>query len=281
MKALLVVGFAFVTCAGVAQQPAPLTKSADRLIDDLDHPRWRVRRDAFDELRRLGDAALPALQEALRNVRSDDVGAQLITLLAMRKPSEFDADFNGWHMVYSTIVHAQTFEATGATLKLLQLRVAQLSATRPVAPLDIEIRDKKLQTIYMRGAIDPAVAERDFRWQAVRLKQYAPLKVGETYALVFHSRNNKNTSPWAINTIYKDIYPHGHHWYSTHQDMFFHIEYQEGTSVRVGPKTDDVAKMKTPINSGATGGTHVEDGGGLRLQSFGMLPAGRLMEPER
>jgi hypothetical protein len=34
--------------------------------------------------------------------------------------------------------------------------------------------------------------------------------------------------------------------------------------------------MKTPINSGAQGGAQVEDGGGLRLQTFGNLPIGEL-----
>ena len=251
-------------------QPSPI-----RLIDDLNDPRPKVRDAAFDELARLGDKAVPALLEALRNPPSAEARDRIHLLLAKRRPSEFDADFNGWHWVYSTIVHAQTFEATGATVQSLRLRVAQLSANRPIAPLEVEIRDKKLETIYFRGSMDPAVLERDFRWQSVTVKHVAPLKFGETYALVFHSRNNQNTSPWAINCIYREVYPNGHHWYTHHEDFFFHINYREGTSLRVGPKTDADAKMKTPISSGAQGGGQVEDGGGLRLQTFGPLPAGK------
>lgn len=262
--------FLFLYSSVASAQPSPI-----RLIDDLNHPRAKVRDAAFDELVRLGDKAVPALLEALRNPPSAETRDRIHLLLAKRRPSEFDADFNGWHWVYSTIAHAQTFEATGATVQSLRLRVAQLSANRPIAPLEVEIRDKKLETIYLRGSMDPAVLERDFRWQPVTLKYVAPLKFGETYSFVFHSRTNRNTSPWAVNCIYRDVYPHGHHWYTHHEDFFFQIEYREGTSVRVGPKSDADAKMNTPISSGAQGGGQVEDGGGLRLQSFGALPAGK------
>jgi hypothetical protein len=276
---LILANVLFVAIAAYAQQPASPATDPLRLIDDLDHPRFRDREAAFQELVALGDKAVPALKNALLNVRSPVVRDRIHILLAMRRPSEFDADFNGWHWVYSTIVHAQTFEATGATVQTLKLRVAQLSGNRPTAPLEVEIRDAKFETIYVHGTIDPGVLERDFRWQLAALKHVAPLKFGETYVLVFHSRANKNTSPWAVNAIYRDVYPLGRHWYNHHEDFFFHIEYREGTSVRVGPKSDDTP-MKTPISSGAQGGG-VEDGGGLRLQSFGAIPVGRLKELPR
>jgi hypothetical protein len=269
--AALFLGFAL----SAAQEPISSPKQPEKLILDLDHPRFRDREAAFEELVRMGDKAVPALQSALLNPNSAQARDRIYVLLALRRPSEFDAHFNGWHWVYSTIAHAQTFEATGACVKSLKLRVAQLSSQRPTAPLDVEIRDPKLETIYVRGAIDPGVLERDFRWQKVTLKHVAPLKFGETYVLVFHSRANKNTSPWAVNAIYRDIYPFGRHWYTHHEDFFFHLDYHEGTSVRVGPKGDDTP-MKTPISSGAQGGAQVEDGGGLRLQGFGLLPMAKL-----
>jgi hypothetical protein len=266
----------FVTT--VAQEPIPSPRQPEKLILDLDHPRFRDGDSAYQELVRMGDKAVPALRNALVKPGSAEARDRIRVLLALRRPSEFDAHFNGWHWVYSTIAHAQTFEATGATVKSLKLRVAQLSANRPTAPLEVEIRDAKLETIYLRGAIDPGGLERDFRWRPVGLKHVAPLQFGETYVLVFHSRGNKNTSPWAVNAIYRDIYPYGRHWYTHTEDFFFQIEYHEGTSVRVGPKGDDTP-LKTPISCGAQGGAHVEDGGGLRLQTFGPLPAGKLKEP--
>ena len=262
----------------VAQEPTPSHAQVEKLISELDHPRFRDKERAYQELARMGDRAVPALRSALVKPGSAEACERIHVLLAMRRPSEFDAHFNGWHWVYSTIAHAQTFEATGATVKSLKLRVAQLSANRPTAPLEVEIRDAKFENIYVRGAIDPAVLERDFRWQPVGLKHVAPLKFGETYVLLFHARANKNTSPWAVNAIYRDIYPFGRHWYNQSEDFFFHIEYHEGTSVRVGPKGDDTP-LKTPISSGAQGGAQVEDGGGLRLQTFGPLPAGKLKDP--
>lgn len=263
--------------ATVAQEPIPSLRQPEKLILDLDHPRFRDRDSAYQELFRMGDSAVPALKNALIRPGSAEARDRIRVLLSLRRQSEFDADSDGWHWVYSRIAHAQTFEATGATVKSVKLRVAQLSANRPTAPLEVEIRDAKLETIYLRGAIDPGVLERDFRWRPVGLKHVAPLQFGETYVLVFHSRGNKNTSPWAINAIYRDVYPYGRHWYTHTEDFFFHIEYWEGTSVRVGPR-GDFTLLKTPISSGAQGG-QVEDGGGLRLQTFGPLPSGKLMEP--
>lgn len=272
LKSLLV--YILIVLPALAQQPAPPNPA--RLIGDLDHPSWRIKEAAFLELRQLGDSAVPALQSALNSGCSDSAREKIALLLSLRRPNAFDADFNGWHWVYSTIVHAQTFEATGVTVDKLKLRVAQLSVNRPIAPLEVEIRDKKLENVYVKGTIDPGELEREFRWQIVGLKHVSPLKSGETYVLVFHSRANKNTSPWAINCAYKDVYPTGRHWYTATEDFFFHIEYRDGISLRVGPKSDEAAKMKTPINSGAEGGAQVEDGGGLRLQTFGNLPVGKL-----
>jgi hypothetical protein len=266
--ACLTVCVAF--CVGQDAQPG---KSPSRLIDDLDDPRFKIREEAYRELERLGDAAVPALLQALKKPTSVEQRDRLFILLAKRRPSEFDADFNGWNWIYNGIAHLQTFEATGATIKSLRLRVAQLNANRPAGPLDVEVRDPKLEYIYARGTIDPTVTERDFRWQPVTLKQVAPLKFGDPYAIVFHSRLSRNFGPWVVNAVYRDVYPHGNLWHAKNQDFFFHIEYHEGTSIRVGPKGDDV-KLKTPINSGNGGGTPGD--GPLAIQDFGVLPTGKL-----
>jgi hypothetical protein len=246
-----------------------------RLIEDLQHPRYKVRDAAFDELARLGDKAAPALLNALRKPPSPEVRDRLHVLLAKRRPSEFDAHANGWHVVLGPVVDAQTFEATGTRVRSLRLRVAQLNANRPDAPLVVEIRDLKCETIYVRGTISPDKLKRDFAWQEVSLQHVAPMNFGDSYALVFHARNSK--WPWAINAVYRDVYPFGRHWRHQTEDFFFHIEYQEGTSVRVGPKTNDTP-MKTPINSGVQIGPLLDDGKGLRLDKLGLLPEGRLKE---
>jgi hypothetical protein len=255
----------------LGQPPSP--ERLQRLLNDLDSPHFRAREAAEHELGQLGERAVPALEKALQRPASQEVARRLERLLAPCRPAVFEAHSNGWHWVYSRIAHAQTFAATGAKVTSLRLRVAQLSANRPAAPLEVEVRDLKLQVIYLRGAIDPEVLGREFRWQPVALKHVSPLQPGERYVLLFHSRDSKHTGPWAINASYRDVYPHGQHWYTRHED-FFAIDYDRGRSVRVGPDGEKTG-ARLPLNSGTQGGA-VEDGGGLFLPTFGLLPAGRL-----
>jgi hypothetical protein len=269
---LLVLG-AITSSAGQPASPERIR----RLIDDLDSPRFRVREAATGELARLGAQAVPALQAALRRPASAEAARRLARLLAPYQPAVFEAHSTGWHWVYGGIAHAQTFEATGAKVTSLRLRVAQLNAERPAAPLEVEVRDLGLRTVYLRGTIDAAVLQREFRWQPVALRHLSPLRPGERYALLLHSQDSKNTGPWAVNAVYRDVYPHGHHWYNRHEDFFFALAYDRGRSVRVGPdgeKTD----ARLPINSGARGGD-VGAGKPLELQTFGPVPAGRLRVP--
>ncbi|MCI0640419.1 MAG: hypothetical protein L0Y70_15210 [Gemmataceae bacterium] len=258
---------------GHAGEPARIDQ-IEKLVADLDSPVFRVRESAQNELIRLGDAALPAVKRAMEQARSNETLMRLRRVLAAHRPTAYDAHFNGWHWVYSIIAHAQTFEATGSKVKSLKLRVAQLNDQRPLAPLEIEIRDAKFETIFLRGTIDAAVLTREFAWQPVKLNHVAPLQPKESYVLLFHSRDNSNKSPWVINAIYESVYPFGHHWYTHHEDFFFGIEYHDGKALRVGPKTDETA-FKQPINSGAEGGP-VENGGPLVLQTYGPIPQGKL-----
>src|SRR5262245_21130403 len=211
---LILAGLSLLVGASLSLGQPASPERIQRLINDLDSPQFRVREAAARELRRLGEQAVPALEQALKKPASAEAGRRIEQLLAPYRPAVFEPHFNGWHWVYSIIAHAQTFEATGTKVTSLRLRVAQLSANRPAAPLEVEIRDLKFQTIYLRGTIDPEVLRREFRWQPVALRHVSPLKPGETYALLFHSRDSKNTGPWAINAIYRDVYPHGHHWYT-------------------------------------------------------------------
>jgi hypothetical protein len=265
---------AVLAVSAVPAEDAPRGTDVQKLIEDLDHPVYRFRLAAEQALAGMGERAVPALKQALKRPASLEMERRLTRLLARYEPLTYDAHFNGWHWVYSNIVHAQTFEATGTMVETLRLRVAQLNANRPAAALTVEIRDPKLETIYLRGAIDPSVLQRDFAWQRVALQHVAPLKPKETYVLVFHSQGSKNAGPWVVNAIYQDVYPGGHHWDTRTQDFFFAIEYADGRGLRVGPRSDDTA-FKTPINSG-NGGGEVGDGP-LQLQS-GPIPQGKLSD---
>jgi hypothetical protein len=260
--------------AGMAGE-SPRRADVQKLIEELDHPVYSIRLAAEQTLAGMGESAVPALKQALKPPVSLEMERRLTRLLSRYEPLSYDVHFNGWHWVYSTIVHAQTFEATGTTVETLRLRVAQLNANRPAAPLEVEIRDAKLETIYLRGMIDPGILQREFAWQRVALLHVAPLKPKEKYVLVFHSQGSKNTGPWAVNAIYQDVYPGGHHWYTRTEDFFFAIEYADGRGLRVGPRSDDTA-FKTPINSGAGGGAVGQ--GTLQLQSYGPIPQGKLSE---
>lgn len=258
---------------------APDTKQIQKWIDDLDNASFQVRENGLNELIRAGEGIVPALEAALRKSPSPEAGRRLQSILARYRVPSYDADFNGWHWVYGGIVHAQTFQATGSKIKSLKLRVAQLSGNRPAGKLTVEVRDSKLENIFLQGTIDPAILQRNFRWQSVDWKHVSPIEANKTYALVFHSQGSVNTGPWAINAIYQDMYPLGRHWYTATEDFFFDLEYHDGKAVRVGPRGEQAA-FPVPINSGATGSAEPNQWH-LQLQSFGPLPAGKLNEAKR
>src|SRR5262245_39233632 len=180
------VGLLLLLGVSLAGAPAPSAKTVPQLIAELDHEKFGVREQAQRELARRGEEVVPALRQALKNPASLEQARRLQRLLALYRPTVYDAHADGWHWVYSTIAHAQALEATGARVKGLRLRVAQLSGTRPAAPLEVEIRGPELRTIYVRGTIDPDRLQREFRWQPVALKHVAPLRPKENYVLLFH-----------------------------------------------------------------------------------------------
>src|SRR5262249_20207587 len=93
----------------------PRGTDVQRLIDELDHPVYRIRLAAEQALAGMGERAVPALKQALKRPVSLEMERRLTRLLSRYEPLAYDAHFNGWHWVYSSIVHAQTFEATGST----------------------------------------------------------------------------------------------------------------------------------------------------------------------
>ena len=273
---LSVLSALLLTTFGVADPPAS-EAAVRKLIRDLDHPRYQVREAAQRELTRLGQPVVPALRQALKDPPSAEAAERLRQLLAALGPLTIDAHGPGWHWVYGTIAHAQSFEATGAEVTAVRLRVAQLNANRPAGPLEVEIRDPKLQTIFVRGTISPKVLGRDFRWQPVTITHTAPLTPGQKYALLMHSQDTRNTGPWVVNAIYQDVYPSGQQWALAHEDFFFELEFKSARGVRVGPAGDNTS-LATPINSGADGGEMPK--GPLTLQGFGVVPEGKLAGPK-
>lgn len=259
-----------------AEADVPLSELVQKLIADLESSQFQVRERAQKELAGLGSEIVPGLKAALADAKTPETRRRIEKLLALQQPHVYTADFNGWNWVYSNIAHGQSFETPGTRIKSLKLRVAQLSERRPTAPLEVEIRDRSLGTIYLQGLIGSEVLQRDFTWQAVQIQKVAPLQAKGNYVLLFHSRDNNNRSPWAINAIYDNLYPHGHDLCTDHQDFFFQIDFDDAKTLRVGPEGENCT-ARTPISSGAEGG-FVEDGGPLRLQGHGPLPRGKFQD---
>src|ERR1700730_12803427 len=99
-----------VLAATVRAGDGPPAREIHRLIDELDHPVYRIRLAAEQTLAGMGERAVPALRQALRRPVSLETERLRQLLLAPHDPVAYDAHFNGWHWVYSTIVHAQTFQ---------------------------------------------------------------------------------------------------------------------------------------------------------------------------
>lgn len=163
----------------------------------------------------------------------------------------YEASSQGWYWVYEGVAQAQSFKAAGTEVDKLQFRVAQLNQQVPTGDLEVEIRDRTLKAIYLRGTIPAAEATRDFRWLTVRVDHAVALEKGTTYVLLLHSRNTAQNCPWVVNAIYRDLYPEGRH-LGYGDDLFFLLSYRTGGTVRVGPDSND--HFVRPTNSGFAGG---------------------------
>lgn len=259
--------------AGLPCLPAAEAKKiADRvarLIAQLDDDRFRVREAATKELKQIGSPAEKALRRALTESESAEVrrrAADILRVIATR----YEGHSAGWHWIYGSIAHGQTFRATGRTMETLRLRVARLNSSRPAAPLEVEIRDPTMRTVYARGLIETTEAEREFAWRKVRWRHRAALTPEQNYVLFFHSQDTSNKAPWVVNAIYKNLYPDGTHLGYPTEDFFFHLTFTVGRSIQVGP--GEKSDLSVPISSGSSGGTKVV--GPLALVGFGQLPPG-------
>ncbi|MGE3804558.1 MAG: HEAT repeat domain-containing protein [Gemmataceae bacterium] len=257
-----------------ALYPAPDLESERiaLLIGQLDDDGFSVREAATRELAQLGERAVPALERALEKSTSLEQRKRIEALLHDFR-QVFHAEYNGWGWIYQSIAHAQSFKCTGTQIKKMSLRVARLNDNKPQAPLDVEIRDASLTTIYAVGQIPVSSCERKFHWRDVAFKKMVDLEPGKTYVFVLTSPDTDNKSGWLINDIYTDVYPHGTK-IGYHYDTFFHIEFTGGKTIHVGPK-DDQTKHDTPINSGAAGGAAVP---GAMITQAGPLPAAKFVK---
>ncbi len=173
--------------------------------------------------------------------------------LSGEQPSEkrYIAESPGWYWVYQSIAQSQSFLAVGSHIEKLDIRVAKLNANTPQAPLEVEVRDPSLKQVFAHGKISAGPATRDFQWRKVSLDFEAKLQPGRRYLLLFHSQDTNNKSPWLVNAIYRDVYPHGRR-VGGKGDLFFSIHFSGGRRLHVGPNED--AKPTIPTNSGLGGG---------------------------
>ena len=109
----------------------------------------------------------------------------------------------------------------------------------------------------------------------MQLDHRADLKEGETYWLIFHSRDTAAKACWAVNAIYRDVYPHGRANQHAHEDFFFAIEFGNRRTLRVGPDGENTPQ-KLPINSGNQGGIPFGNGK-LTLAGQAVLPQGQMV----
>jgi hypothetical protein len=229
-----------------------------------------VRESASLELARLGEAAILALERA--QPRSPEQHSRIEALLGNFRQT-YIAEFNGWGWIYQSIAHAQSFKSLGEKIRKLSLRVARLNDNKPQAPLEVEIRDETMTTIYAVGQIPVEACERKFRWRDVVFKKRVDLQAGKTYVIVLTSQDSDNQSGWLINDIYTDVYPHGSK-IGYRYDSFFHIEFSGGQSIHVGPKNDQT-DLDTPISSGCSGGAELR---GPLITQAGPLPSAQFVK---
>jgi hypothetical protein len=239
-----------------------------RLIAELDDDDFAVREAATEALIRVGPPAETALRKAAESPsaevrrRARDVLRTFMT--------RFEGESAGWSWVFGRIAHGQTFRATGADIRSLRLRVARLNATAPAAPLEVEVRDPALKTVYARGTIPVADGGRSFAWREVRWRHRAPLTPGRRYVLFFHAPGSGHRAPWVVNETYSDLYPDGEH-LGYLFDFFFRLEFADGRTIHVGPARE--TDKAVPINSGTSAGNEAK--GPLALVGFGVVPPGK------
>ncbi|HWG47170.1 MAG TPA: hypothetical protein VN688_30680 [Gemmataceae bacterium] len=245
-------------------------KSADRiarLIAQLDDDRFKVREAATKELKQIGAPAEAAVRLCLTESSSPEVRLRARDILRVIA-AHYTGHSAGWHWIYGSIAHGQTFRAVERTMESLELRVARLNTVCPAAPLEVEIRDPAMKTVYARGSIEAKRTKRQFAWRKVDWQHRAALTPGQMYVMFFHSQDTSNKAPWVVNAIYKNLYPEGTHLGYSTEDFFFRLTFAGGRSIHVGPgeKTD----LAVPISSGAGGGTKAV--GTLSLVGFGLVP---------
>lgn len=197
-----------------------------------------------------------------RNVRETSAG------------QSHEASSHGWYWVYEGAAQGQTFRATGTEVDKLQLRVAQLNEQSPTGDLEVEIRDRTLKEVYLKGTISATEARRDFRWLSVRVDHAAALEKGANYVLLLHSRNTARHCPWVVNAIYGDLYPEGRH-LGYGDDLYFLVSYRNGETLRVGPSGNE--HFVRPLNSGFAGGPPMRQP--LTLLSPKVVPAVAAKDP--
>jgi hypothetical protein len=161
---------------------------------------------------------------------------------------------DGWYWVYEGVAQGQTFVAVSARVETLRLRIARLNDSQPAAPLEVEIRSKDLQEIYVHGVIRPKDVTREFRWAAVELDHRALLRKGTTYVLLLHSKDTRHDAPWLLNATFEKLYSFGRHLGGA-DDLFFSLSFACGREVHVGPSSVDSPDL--PINSGHKGGVPI------------------------
>lgn len=252
--------------------PAPkLNERIAQLIADLNSDNFRTREAAHRELLQFGPDAVPALKDALARGPAEDATRRLKTVLQTIHPV-FEAHSNGWHWVYENLAQGQTFKPAGSKIEKLRLRVARMNKNQPAGALEVEIRDAQLKKVYLRGHIPAADSTVEFKWHTVKLDHVADLTESDEYVLIFQSRDTASKACWAVNAVYKDVYPHGQHSQHATEDFFFEMQFSIRRTLRVGPE-DDVTDEKVPINSGNEGGTPFRMGG-LFLPGRGEVPDG-------
>jgi hypothetical protein len=253
-----------------AAEAEKITDRVPRLIAQLDDDRFGVREAATKELKQIGSPAEKAIRRALIESESAEVRRRAADILRVIATC-YEDHSAGWHWIYGSIAHGQTFRATGQTMETLRLRVARLNSSRPAAPLEVEIRDPTMRTVYARGLIETTEAKRAFAWRKVRWRHRAALTPEQDYVLFFHSQDTSNKAPWVVNAIYKNLYPDGTHLGYPTEDFFFHLTFTGGRSIQVGP--GEKSDLSVPVSSGSSGGTKVV--GPLALVGFGPLPPGK------
>src|SRR5262245_18049662 len=88
---------AALAVSAVSAGEAPREADVQKLIEELDHPVYRIRLAAEQALAGMGESAVPALKRALKRPVSQEMERRLTRILSRYEPLAYDAHFNGWH----------------------------------------------------------------------------------------------------------------------------------------------------------------------------------------